>query len=468
MMPPSVEEWLPDGHLAWFVRDVVAELDLSVFFAEFRQDGRGGAVYDPSLMLAVLVYAYCVGDRSSRRIERRLVEDVAFRVLAANECPDHATLARFRRRHEDAIAALFGQVLGLCAREGLVDAGLVAIDGTKMGANASAWSNRTRRQIAAEILAEAEAADAAEDEQFGERRGDELPPRWADRRDRRPRLREALRQLDADGSADWESYQAERAAKEAALGRKLAGRKPKPEGRAGKERHANVTDPDSRMLRTGQRFVQGYNAQAAVTGDQLIVAAEVSNAANDTTQFAPLLAATAQNLAAAGDEVGVGVVVADAGYWSTENATLPSDATLLIATVPATNGLPADDPRVLARDAVLDRLDRGELTIRAAATEMGVTATWASQLLTEHRKHGLNPAQVRAAMDAKLAEADNAAHYARRKITVEPVFGQIKTNRGYRQFQRRGLTAVNSEWKLICASHNLLKLWRHRPVPGPA
>ena len=199
LMPPSVAEWLPADHLAWFVLDVVGELDLSAFYSDLRDDGRGGSSYDPAMVLGVLVYAYCVGERSSRRIEARLVEDVAFRVLAGNQRPDHATLARFRCRHEAAIAELFAQVLGLCVVEGLVAAGVVAIDGTKVEANASAFSSRTRRQIAAEILAEADATDAAEDERFGDRRGDELPERWADRRDRRARLREALRQLDSGG-----------------------------------------------------------------------------------------------------------------------------------------------------------------------------------------------------------------------------------------------------------------------------
>ena len=208
LMPPSVREWLPEGHLAWFVLDVVAELDLAEFYACYRDDGRGGAVYDPALMLAVLVYAYCMGERSSRRIEQRLVEDVAFRVVAANQHPDHATLARFRARHQEAIASLFAQVLGLCVAEGLVAAGVIAIDGTKIEANASAWSNRTRRQIAEEILAEAARTDAAEDARHGERRGNELPERWADTRDRRARLREALRQLDEAGASDAETYAA--------------------------------------------------------------------------------------------------------------------------------------------------------------------------------------------------------------------------------------------------------------------
>ena len=224
LMPPSLADWLPEDHLAWFVIDVVDEFDLACFYGNLREDGRGGASYDPAAILAVLLYAYCVGERSSRRIERRLVDDVAFRVVSANQQPDHATLARFRARHQDAIAGLFAQVLALCVSEGLVQTGVVSIDSTKIEANASAWSNRTRTQIAEEILAEAERIDAAEDAELGERRGGELPERWAHRRDRRPRLAEALRQLDEQGASDWESYQAERAAKEQAAGRKLAGR----------------------------------------------------------------------------------------------------------------------------------------------------------------------------------------------------------------------------------------------------
>ncbi|MGQ0804407.1 MAG: transposase, partial [Actinomycetota bacterium] len=357
LMPVSVAEWLPEGHLAWFVLDVVAELDLSGFYAGLRDDGRGGAAYDPAMLLAVLIYGYCIGERSSRRLEVRLVEDVAFRVIAANQRPDHATLARFRARHQDAIVALFAQVLGLCVEAGLVDAGLVAVDGTKVGASASAWANRTRRQIAEEILAEAEQVDAAEDERFGAHRGDELPEEWADRRDRRARLREALRQLDEAGAADWESYLAQRAAKEAELGRKLPGRKPNPAGKKARDRHANVTDPDSRMLRSNQRFVQGYNAQVAVTGEQIVVAAAVTNAANDTTQLEPMLAISAANLDAAGYQGAVGTVVADAGYWSTDNATLDTDAELLIATVAATNSATEpNDPRMQHRREVLERL----------------------------------------------------------------------------------------------------------------
>jgi transposase len=347
LLPPSVADWLPENHLAFFVLDVVSELDLAAFYAEYREDGRGGAAYDPALVLAVLavlVYAYCVGERSSRRIECRLVEDVAFRVVGANQLLDHATLARFRRRHAEAIAELFGQVLGLCVKEGLVDSKVISIDGTKIEANASAWANRTRRQLADEILAEAERQDTEEDERFGESRGDELPPNWARRENRRARVREALRQLDEQGAADFESHLAERAAREQAAGHKLPGRKPVRGGKTGKERFANPTDPDSRMLRARNRFLQGYNAQAAVSTDQVIVAAEVTNAANDSTMFVPMVRASEENLASS-EANGVGTFVADTGYWSVENATLATSSEVLIPPMSTTRGSPIPTTR---------------------------------------------------------------------------------------------------------------------------
>jgi hypothetical protein len=340
-----------------------------------------------------------------------------------------------------------------------VATGVVSIDGTKIEANASAWSNRTRRQIADEILAEAEAIDASEDAVHGERRGDELPERWADRRDRRARLREALRQLDAEGASNWESYQAERTVKEAELGRKLPGRKPTRRSRLGKDRHVNTTDPDSRMLRARNRFVQGYNAQVAVSADQIVVAAEVTNAANDTTMFAPMVTATEANLSAGDRPVDVGAYAADAGYWSVPNATLDTTAEILIAPVPATNGITdPDDPRVEARNQVLDRLEAGELTLQAAATEMGVSHTWVRKLRDHRRSGEADPARLRKEMLDRLASDDARTLYAKRKITAEPVFGNIKANLRFRRFSRRSTSAVTSEWRLICSVHNLLKL----------
>src|SRR5262245_57361316 len=364
LMPPSVADWLPEGHLAFFVLDVVAELDLEAFYASYREDGRGGATYDPAMVLAVLLYAYCTGERSSRRIERRLVEDVAYRVLAANQTPDHATLARFRRRHQDAIAGLFAQVLGLLVKAGLVDAGVVAIDGTKIEADASFFANRTREQLAEEVLAEADRVDADEDERFGDRRGDEMPDEWAGGRDRRSRIRAALDELDRQSSRDYESRMRERAAKEAVAGRKMTGPVPSADAaRRAQPRRANATDPHSRIIPTGSRGVlQGYNAQAAATADQVVVAAEVTATTNDQTNFVPMARAAVENLVEAGHDSGVGTIVADAGYWTAANATTDVGADVLIATKQsAWRKTPKPDDDKLA---VLARVNRGELSQR--------------------------------------------------------------------------------------------------------
>jgi transposase len=514
LLPPSLTDWLPEGHLAFFVVDVVAELDLAAFYASYRDDGRGGATYDPATMLAVLLYAYCSGERSSRRVERHLVEDVAYRVVAANQTPDHATIARFRRRHEQAIAGLFVQVLGLCAEAGLLDTALVAIDGTKMQADASFFANRTREQLVAEILNEAEQVDAAEDEQFGERRGDELPQQWAGRDGRRARIRAALDGLERQSARDYEGRMKERAAKEAASGRKLTGPKPTPTtARRAQPRKANTTDPDSRIVPTGSHGVlQGYNAQAAATPQHVIVAAEITTTTNDQTNFVPMAKAIAENLDDAGAPTPVGTLVADAGYWTAANGTTDVGADVLIATKQGSwrrAPKPSDD-----KLAVLARVNRGELSQRKAGEILGVSYTWVrdmtkryygrdGQMLTPNRDpeaeewipvinqlaagaisrraaadqlavsigrvntmlahvrgEAIDPTIARRAMEAKLAEPANVDRYRQRQHSIEPVFGNIKANLGYRRFMRRGLDAVQSEWRLICASHNLLKLQR--------
>ncbi len=196
LLPPNLRDWLPEDHLAWFVLAAVEEMDLSVFYGAYRLDGHGRAAHDPAMMVALLLYAYCRGQRSSRAIERACVEDIAYRVIAANEVPDHTTIARFRQRHEAAIGQLFGEVLALCAEAGLAKVGLVAIDGTKVAANASRHSNRDYEQIAREILAEADTVDREEDERYGDARGDELPPELSTAQGRRGWLREAKRRLE--------------------------------------------------------------------------------------------------------------------------------------------------------------------------------------------------------------------------------------------------------------------------------
>jgi transposase len=480
LMPPSVREWLPEGHLGWFVVDVVGELDLSVFLGRYRADGRGGAAYDPSVLVAVLLYAYCVGDRSSRLIERRLVEDVAYRVVAANVCPDHATIARFRADHEDAIAGLFAQVLVLCAEAGMVRVGVVAVDGTKIAADASGVRNMTEEQLerayaqeARRIIEEAKAIDAAEDERFGEARGDELPPELADRSQRLARLRAAKRALESRRSAD-----------------------PSAEDRSLK---VNITDPESRVMKTSSGFTQGFNAQAAVTVEQIMVAAELTASPVDVYQLAPMIAATNANLAATGVDTRIGTVVADAGYYSTENALLNTGSELLIAPT-KTRSLPreplpappdswAEDHRREQRRAkhraeVFDRTLRGEITLTAAADELDLSLSRACVLRQAYQQRGVEALMrfkrpngqgrrprrldrstlVRHAMLERLASPEGTELYAHRARTVEPVFGQIKAIRNARRFQRRGLVACTSEWKLLAATHNLLKLWRHRPA----
>ncbi len=196
LLPPDLREWLPEDHFAWFLLAVVEQIDLSQFYAAYRLDGHGRPAHEPGMMVALLLYAYSHGERSSRTIERACVEDVAFRVIAANGRPDHTTIARFRQRHERALADLFSDVLSLCADAGLVSVGVLAVDGTKLHANAAQQANRDYEQIAAEILAEADAVDRAEDERYGDARGDELPPHLATEQGRRGWLREAKRRLD--------------------------------------------------------------------------------------------------------------------------------------------------------------------------------------------------------------------------------------------------------------------------------
>src|ERR687896_850591 len=213
LMPPSLREWLPEDHFAWFVLAAVAEMDLAAFFAAYRADGHGRAAHDPAMMIALLLYAYAIGERSSRGIERRCVEDVAARVICANQAPDHTTIARFRQRHERALAELFGEVLALCADAGLVRVGVIAVDGTKVAANAAPQATRDYEQVAREILAEADQVDAAEDEQFGDARGDELPPQLSTAQGRRGWLREAKRRLDDQRAAEARPIPRERSAR---------------------------------------------------------------------------------------------------------------------------------------------------------------------------------------------------------------------------------------------------------------
>lgn len=446
LMPVSLRDWLPADDLAWFMLDVVGELDIDPIYARYRADGWGAPAFEPAMMTALLLYAYATGERSSRRIEAHCRRDVAYRIITANQTPDHATIARFRSDHEQLIKHLFDEVLRLCAEAGLGKLGLIALDGTKVAASAALAANRTADALEAEIdriLAEAAAVDAAEDASFGpDRRGDELPDPLADPRTRLARLREARRELaraDAARVAAHEDHLAHRAETEAATGQRLRGRKPRPPEPA-PEAKANVTDPDSRIMKGPTGYLQGYNAQAVVAADQLVLAADLTQSAADTGQLDPMLEQAAENVTRAGFSGRIGTVLADAGYWSEAGfraASGPGSPELLIATGKSWK----------LRRAARDHPPRGRIPAGLSATER---------------------------MERRLRTKRGQARYRRRAQIVEPVFGQAKDVRGFRRFARRGRAACTAEWQLMCATHNLLKLWRsgrhHRaepPAPPP-
>lgn len=461
LMPPSVADWLPPDHFAWFVIDVVNEFDLSAFVSRYRGDGRGGAAYPPQVMVALIVYAYAEGVLSSRKVQKRCVEDVAFRVVAANLAPDHATIARFRVTHAEALAGLFAQVLALCDRAGLIKAGVLAVDGTRMGANASKDANRTAEQLAKDLLATADETDRVEDELFGDGDGDQgLVPEPMRGKGRKAKIRKMLDELNAEAEAkSFEAHMQRRAEREAASGKPIRGGKPKPGSSRFKSRkHANMTDPQSRLQSVrGGGFIQGYNAQIIVTKEQFVVAAEVTNAVTDNAQFRPMLTAARANLKRTRvRRHRVRTVLADAGYWGVDNANTPG-VEVLIAPGQARKITKVSDKQV-AREAILLRVEAGELTVAAAVEEIGVTRNRVLKLLKQRRDCG--PPPPMATMAAKLDTRRGKRLYKLRSASVEPVFAQIKHNRKIRSFSRRGLAAVDHEWKLMTATHNLLKLWR--------
>ena len=441
LMPPSMREWLNEGHLAWFIVDAVGQMDLREFYAAYRNDGWGASAYEPAMMVGILLYGYCQGLRSSRRIARALEEDVGFRVVAANQQPDFRTICRFRAEREEALEALFVEVLRLCHEAGLVKLGVVALDGTKVAANAALAANRSHEAIEEEVrkmLAEAKAVDAEEDARYGaERRGDELPEGLGRRVDRLDRLKEAKERLQREAEAAAKAAQAhlaQRQAEEEATGKKKRGRKPKVvETTPSEKAKANTTDPDSRIMKTRQGYVQGYNAQAVVCKDQIIVAVGVTQEANDVQQLEPMLQTMERSLEAASIEDRPKAGLADAGYWSEAN-----------------------NIRVCSRSGMPELL-------------IATTKDWKQRKILREKgcprgriPKGLSP---RDRMERKLLTKRGQALYKLRGVLVEPVLGQVKEGQGFRRFMRRGLGAAQSEWSLVGTTHNLLKLWRSGQAP---
>ena len=452
LLAPDLRAWLPERHLALFISDVVDQLELSPILAVYeRKDLRGRAGYHPVMMVKLLVYGYCVGVASSRKIERATYEDVAFRVLAGDQHPDHDTIAAFRQEHLEALGGLFVQVLQLCQKAGLVKLGHVAIDGTKIQANASkhkamsyARMTEAEKQLEEEVqrlLEQAQKVDEQEDQRFGKgKRGDELPEELQRRESRLRKLRKAKAELEAEAKARAEAKAAEakaklaeRARKEAETGRKMGGRPPRvpdpeqaePEPKA----QRNFTDPDSRIMPDGANkgsFTQAYNAQIAVDDEaQIIVAADITQQPNDKQQLVPMAQKVAENVGRLADTTS-----ADAGYFS-EEAVEHAD-------LAGTNLLvPPSRQKHHSKDA-----DQTEPIADSAST-------------TQRMRHKLRTEQGRDL-------------YRMRKAIVEPVFGQLKEARGFRRFLLRELDNVRDELNLIALGHNLLKLYRfaqHNAAP---
>ena len=417
LLPAALQEWLPSDHLAYFISDVVEQLDLSDIMARYERERRGGPPYHPELMVKVLLYGYCVGVASSRRIARRLHEDIAFRVLAANSTPDFRTISDFRKDNLAELSDLFLQVLALCQLAGLAKLGHVALDGTKVKANASkhkamSYGRMKERsaQLAAEVaelLRRAQAADEEEDRRYGrDKRGDELPKELAFREGRLEKIREAMAALEAEAQAEAELAEG--------VGKEQSG---VPDDKA----QRNFTDAESRIMPApgGRDFVQAYNCQAVVDSDhQVIVAAQATSQASDKQQAVAMIEEAIANTGAVPREVS-----ADAGYYSAKAV----DELYALGTDPYVA------PEKTRHGTVLPPAPRGRIP---------------------------NQLSPRDRMRRKLLTKKGREHYALRMATVEPVFGQIKQGRGFRQFLLRGLEKVKGEWSLICTGHNLLKLFR--------
>jgi len=416
LMPPSMRDWLPSDHLAYFISDVVDNLDLSVIMERYAGEERGYPPYHPAMMVKVLLYAYCSGVASSRKIEKRLCEDIAFRVLAANNTPDFRTISDFRKDHLKALAGLFLQVLKLCQKAGLVKLGHVALDGTKIKANASKHKAMSYKRMkeeearleaeVAELLKKAEAVDEEEDQRYGKgKKGDELPKELAFRDSRLKKIREAKATLEAEARLEAEKRP----------------EKSDEDDRPSDKAQRNFTDPDSRIMPAsdGKYFIQAYNAQAAVdSANQVIVAAEVTNKPIDRGQAEPMMEIVKVNAGQLPCQMS-----ADAGYFS-------SDVVNNLTALGIDVYMPPDK---IGHRFNLPPAPRGRIPQSLSIADR---------------------------MRRKLRTKKGKNRYGLRKELPEPVFGQIKQVRGFDHFLLRGLDQVNSEWKVICTGHNLLKLFR--------
>jgi transposase len=431
LFPPSPHDWLPEGDLVYFLLDTVATLDLSPLFAHYQRELRGQPPFHPRMMVALLLYCYATGTRSSRKIMRRCHVDVACRVIVGQDIPDFRTISDFRKVHLARLEALFVEVLKLCALAGLAKLGTVALDGTKVKANASrhkamsydrikAEEERLKQEIA-RLLAEAQASDDAEDLQHGpDRHGDELPDELARRQSRLAKIRQARALLEERARAEA----AQEAARRQAEGKappKVAPADAVPDPKD----QINFTDPESRIMKASNKgWDQCGNAQAVANEHRIILAADVTDQANDVHQVVPMVDQARANLDAAGVERAIGAAVIDAGYYSEANTA-------------------ALEARGIDPYVATERLKHNE---RLAAAPRGRIP---KDLSAKQR------------MARKLRTKKGRQMYAKRKGMIEPIFGQLKQVLGFRQFSMRGLASMRGEWRLMATVHNLLKPWRN-------
>jgi transposase len=445
LLPPDMRQWLPEDDLAYFIMDVVNELDLSAIYQSYDSSKGGQPPFAPKMMTSLLLYAYCVGIPSSRKIEKATYYQIPFRVISADQHPDHDTIAEFRKRHLKALSGLFVQALLLCREVGLVKLGHVSLDGTKVKANASkhkAMSYGRMEKKAEELegevkrlLSEAQAVDDAEDARYGkDKRGDELPEELRFKQNRLRKIKEAIKSIEADSKAEAEGKREEIRLKEQTLekeGRKRKGRKPRdPSDKPEPKAQRNFTDPESRIMKDGasKSFEQAYNCQAAVDEEsQIIVATNVTQQANDKQQLEPLVEEIKRNTDGETPEKLSG----DSGYFSESN-------------VEYLEGEGVDGY------IATNRQKHGDVPELAGCGRIAKDATKQER------------------MTRKLRTKKGREIYSKRKQIVEPVFGQIKEARGFRRFLLRGLEHVSAEWDLICLTHNLLKLFRSGRMPKVA
>jgi transposase len=431
LFPPSAREWLGEDHLVYFLTDAVAEMDLRPIYRYYEREGRGQPPFHPRMMVSLLLFCYCTGTFSSRRIMNRSATDVACRVIVGNDIPNFRTISDFRKIHLAALEGLFVEVLKLCRAAGLAKVGRVALDGTKVKANASRHKamsyermqeeEKRLKQEIAKLLAEAESTDQREDAEHGrDRHGDELPEELARRESRLKKIRQAKKALQMQAKAAAEAEAQRRAAEgKPPKASKPGGAKPDPKSQR------NFTDPDSKIMKSSNKgWDQSGNAQAVANQEQIILAADVTDQANDKQQLEPMYEATRENLKRAKIRKKVKKFSADAGYYSEDNVAYLEGKRV--------------DPYI------------------------------ATGRLKHHEEisppRGRPPASLSAKqrMARKLRTKRGRKEYGKRKGIIEPIFGQIKQARGFRQFLLRGLDKMRAEWRLICLTHNLLKLHRHQ------